>query len=296
MKGYKSKNLNENGKREIVFNSREGYADLPVTVPCGKCIGCRLERSRQWAIRCEKEISLHEKNCFITLTYATENLPPNGSLDVTHFQLFMKRLRKAHGPGIRFFHCGEYGDLRGRPHYHAILFNFDFGDKKLWKTQNGNPTYTSAELSRLWPSGFSLVAAATFSSAAYVARYILKKLTGLQAQKYHHHPITGEILDSPRKPEYATMSRQHGIGKRWFDKYKDEVYPSDFVISNGRQMKPPKYYDLQYEIEESDEYRLVRMARKLSAKKRIGDDTPERLAVRERVQKAKARQLPRKIE
>ena len=115
LKGYRSTELTKNGKRKIVFNRNHGFADLPVTVPCGQCIGCRLERSRQWAIRCTHEASLWEKNCFITLTYNDENLPKDGSLDVTHFQKFMKRLRKKHGAGIRFYHCGEYGDKFGFP-------------------------------------------------------------------------------------------------------------------------------------------------------------------------------------
>ena len=130
IKGYRSRRLNaETGKRPVVFNPRDGFYDQPVDLPCGQCIGCRLERSRQWAIRCVHEASLHERNCFITLTYRDECLPTNGSLDLDAFQKFMKRLRRRFGEGVRFFHCGEYGENFGRPHYHAILFNLDFSDK-----------------------------------------------------------------------------------------------------------------------------------------------------------------------
>ena len=105
-----------------------------VNLPCGQCVGCRLERSRQWAMRCVHESQLYEKNCFITLTYNNDFIPPGNTLVVKHFQDFMKRLRKKYGDGIRFFHCGEYGEKTGRPHYHAILFNHDFDDKYYWRT------------------------------------------------------------------------------------------------------------------------------------------------------------------
>jgi hypothetical protein len=150
LKGYRSREVTKSGKRKIVFNDRAGYKDLPVTVPCGQCTGCRLERSRQWAIRCFHEASLYENNCFITLTYSEQFLPADRSVSVREFQLFMKRLRKKYGPGIRFFACGEYGEKFSRPHYHACLFNHDFKDRELFKIQNDNRYYTSEELSSIW--------------------------------------------------------------------------------------------------------------------------------------------------
>ena len=126
-------------KSTIVFSSdtpSDGvYSSL--TLPCGQCIGCRLNYSRNWAIRCVHESSLHEHNCFITLTYNDENLPLNGSLDLKHFQDFMKRLRKKVSVPIRYFHCGEYGSRLQRPHYHLLLFGLDFPDKKFWKMSRG---------------------------------------------------------------------------------------------------------------------------------------------------------------
>ena len=134
LKGYRSRTLNASGKRSIVFNLREGYVDQPIEVPCGQCIGCRLERSRQWAVRCVHEASLYKNNCFVTLTYSDDKLPSDGSLHFDHFQKFMKRLRRFYDDSrIRFFHCGEYGEQYSRPHYHCCLFNFDFVDKKFWK-------------------------------------------------------------------------------------------------------------------------------------------------------------------
>uniref|UniRef100_UPI0040482461 rolling circle replication-associated protein n=1 Tax=Shewanella sp. TaxID=50422 RepID=UPI0040482461 len=167
---------------KIVFNPAHGYADRPVTLPCGQCVGCRLEHSRQWAIRCVHEAQLHQDNCFITLTYNDDYLPENGTLVKRDFQLFMKRLRKKYPHAVRYYQCGEYGSKTHRPHYHACLFGHDFKDKTLWqKGSDGTPLYISSSLQDLWSSdghsiGFSTIGTVTFQSAAYVARYIMKKI------------------------------------------------------------------------------------------------------------------------
>jgi len=295
--GYRSRVVNASGRRSIVFNPSAGYVDMPVTVPCGQCIGCRLERSRQWAIRCMHEASLHEDNCFITLTYNDAHLPAHNSLVVSDFQKFMKRLRKRFGhKTIRYYHCGEYGERHGRPHYHACLFGFDFPDKELFKTENGNRLYTSVIANELWPMGFVILGAVTFDSAAYVARYIMKKVTGKNAAE-HYLSVdadTGEIFE--RKPEYVTMSRRPGIGKGWYDKYKTDIFPTDEVIVRGKKMRVPRYYSNQYEIENPDEYKKIYLNRLTKAKALCKDATYDRLQVRETCQKARMMLLIRKLE
>ena len=116
---------------EVVFTEHARYDIVTqLSLPCGQCSGCRLERSRQWAMRCVHEAAAYDCNAFITLTYDEENLPADGSLNYDHFQLFMKRLRKAIEPNkVRFYMCGEYGEENGRPHFHACLFGYDFPDK-----------------------------------------------------------------------------------------------------------------------------------------------------------------------
>ena len=129
---YKGKST-DSGKMCLSFKRSEGLfgSFSAINLPCGQCIGCRLERSRQWAVRCMHEASLHDENSFLTLTYSDENLPPGGSLHLPDFQNFMKRLRKSIAPKrVRFYHCGEYGDILSRPHYHALLFGYDFDDRK----------------------------------------------------------------------------------------------------------------------------------------------------------------------
>lgn len=293
--GYRSQTINPNGKRNIVFTKRTGYIDLPIQIPCGQCIGCRLERSRQWAIRCAHEASLYDNNCFITLTYNNENLPENKSLNLKHFQDFMKRLRKKFGAKIRFFHCGEYGEKFQRPHYHACIFNFDFPDKKLFNEVRGNRLYTSETLQSLWTFGFSTIGSVTFESAAYVARYITKKITGKLAESHYETMLPdGELIQ--RTPEYTTMSRRPGIAKEWFQKFSKDIYPDDFVIIRGKKLKPPKYYDTQYEIYAPEELEKIKHLRKNNGLKHKPNNTRDRLAVREFIQQEKFSRLKRSYE
>lgn len=250
------------------------------------------------------EASLYEDNCFITLTFNDEHLPADLSLDVKHFQDFMKRLKssirrkdgKEAAKRIRFYHCGEYGSLHQRPHYHACLFNFDFADKKIWKDENGIKLYRSNSLELLWPFGYSSVGDLTFESAAYVARYITKKVTGDDAGNHYErvHPISGEIYNV--RPEYTTMSLKPGIGYGWFEKYSSDVYPSDFVVVRGKKMLPPKFYDKKYEISNPDEFNAIKRKRLLNSKDHADNNTTDRLKVRETVQYARFQRLRRKLE
>ena len=280
LKGWYSKDRTRLGKRSIVFNPRDALTDRPIAVPCGQCIGCRLERSRQWAVRCVHEAQLYDCNCFITLTYDDDHLPNDLSLNLSHFQKFMKRLRKRFGDGIRFFHCGEYGENFGRPHYHAIIFNFDVPDRVLFSQRNGVNLYSSEILSSLWPYGFCSVGDVTFESAAYVARYVMKKVTGKGADDHYTfiHPITGAVVH--RAPEYTTMSRRPGIGKGWIDTFLDDVFPDDFVVVNGVQCRPPRFYDNVYDVLQSGDSFLNKKARVRRAKLHACDQTDKRLLTR----------------
>lgn len=253
LKAWRAPPLYQRRGGDVVFNDPHDANYKPIQVACGQCIGCRLERSRQWALRCVHEASLYDDNCFLTLTYDDDHLPLNGSLNVEDFQLFMKRLRKSIEPAkVRFFQCGEYGSLFERPHHHCILFGYDFPDKELISVNLGNRVYKSDILSDLWSKGFCSIGSVTFESAAYVARYILKKVTGDAADDHYHG----------RKPEYITMSRRPGLAACWFDRYGSDVYPKDFVtIRDGLRCHPPKYYDKLYERNHFDELAQIKIKR-----------------------------------
>ena len=262
-------------------------------LPCGRCHGCRLERSRQWAVRCLHEAQMHKENCYITLTYDEDNVPSDMSLHYDHFQRFMKRLRKHFtGKTVRFYMCGEYGETFQRPHFHAIVFGIDFSDRVFHsRTSSGFRLDTSQLLSKLWPYGFNTIGDVTFESAAYVARYVMKKITGDMADEHYKFvdPDTGEIYQ--RQSEFCHMSLKPGIGATWLEKYQDDVFPHGYVVARGRKMQPPKYYEDRIEKlsafgkEVIDE---IKASRKARGEFRRADSTDERLEVREKVPKAES--------
>lgn len=265
-----------------------------LSLPCGQCTWCRLERSRQWAIRCVHEAQLYEENCFITLTYDEDHVPEDMSLNYKHFQDFMKRLRKHAKKPVRFYMCGEYGENLGRPHYHACLFGFDFRDKELVSKRQDFHVYRSNSLDSLWRFGFTGIGSVTFQSAAYIARYVMKKVTGDPADNHYSFVLpSGEIVQ--RTPEFNRMSLKPGVGAAWYSKYRSDVYPGDYVVQNGRTMKPPKYYDRLLQRENPEFYDDVKLEREIDAIALELDNTVERLAVKEQVLNAKLSQLKRHI-
>jgi len=242
------------------------------------------------------EAQMHGDNCFVTLTYDPEHCPDDWSLKKRDLQLFLKRLRKDARCRVRFYGCGEYGEQYLRPHYHVNLFGLDFPDKRLFSVRDGNRLYTSEWLFRLWPYGHSLIGALTFDSAAYVARYVMKKVTGPAAEDayWRGDPETGECWRV--EPEWNTMSRRPGIGYAWYQRYRSDCYPSDVRHVRGQACKPPKYYDKQLAIEDPTVYDLLKARRVRQQKLNAADNTLDRLAVKEKVKKAAIRQLKRQVE
>lgn len=278
---------------QISFDHRnKGHPGVEeIQVPCGQCIGCRLERSRQWAIRCVHEASLHEKNCFITLTYDEQHLPENGSLNLDDIQKFMKKLRSRIAPErLRFFQCGEYGTDFHRPHHHCIIFGYDFPDKELFfKSSSGCRVYRSPLLEDLWEYGFSSIGDVTFESAAYVARYCLKKVTG--------DPDSVKEYYGDRKPEFVTMSRRPGIAAGWLKKFEGDIYPKDYItLNDGMKVKPAKYYDRLFDKNHHEDFLKLKAKRKRCANELASENSPGRLFQREECQKVRLKQLRRDLE
>nr|QJB19059.1 MAG: replication initiator protein [Microvirus sp.] len=276
---YYSKELNPTGKRSLIFDRRASHSGVAVKLPCGQCIGCRLERSRQWAMRCmhEKRVCNAESS-FVTLTYDNKNMPSECSLSVRDLQLFMKRLRKRTGDGVRFYACGEYGETTFRPHYHILLFNRDFSDKKFYKNAGcGEKLWNSSTLDELWPFGFNVIGDVTFDSCAYVARYIVKKITGDKAEAHY----------GGRLPEFTVMSRRPGIGFSWYEKYGEHAYALDSVVMNGKEIRPPRYYDTKYELVDSDQLALLKKKRLRAAIDATRGETNRRRVTKEEFERQK---------
>lgn len=270
----------------FVENLKRYDIEKEIQIPCGQCIGCRLQRSTQWAMRCVHEATLYEENAFVTLTYDENNMPSGGQLQYEDFQKFMKRLRKQFPQKIRFYMCGEYGDQLQRPHFHACLFNVDFHDKQLWaRGEGGENLYRSATLERLWPHGYSTTGDLNYKTAAYTARYCMKKITGKNA-KYYYNELT---------PEFNHMSLKPGIGAAFLKKWESDIYPNDYVILSGKKLKPPKYYDKQYEKKDKDKYEELKWKREKLMRDNYKDNTDERLKTKEIVTEARIRTLKRKM-
>ena len=306
IRGYRSAEPNGNGKYPLVFKPKDRNCDIGrfVDIPCGQCTGCKLERARQWALRCVHELKCHDSGSFVTLTFNDDALRKRGhnSLMTRDLQLFMKRVRKRFGSGVKFMASGEYGDNYGRPHYHAILFGVRFEDQKYWRTTgSGEKIYRSAMLEKIWsdpvnrePYGYSSVGSVTFKSAAYVASYVLKKQVGSLLTNGDFSMScadidfrTGRII--PRKSEFAT--RSVGLGKKWFDRYGAEWYVSDSCIHDGREQGIPKYYDKLFAEINPSFMEEVKTQRRRRARAHRDNNTDRRLKVRETVHDSRLTRL-----
>lgn len=278
---YQAAAVNESGRRSFITNPHAAHTGIPHKIPCGRCIGCRLERSRQWAIRCMHEARRYDDNCFITLTYSDENLPLDCSLSLSDYQKFLKRLRKRSGKHIRFFGCGEYGETYGRPHYHILLFGFNFEDRKYLRAGSDGSIYRSSMLEELWPFGLSEIGNVTFESAAYVARYCVKKVNGDLADSHY----------GGRSPEFGTMSRRPGIGFAHLEEFVSNIFPNDFVVARGVKCKPPRYYHSKLEQIDLGMFERVNADREKAAysdhTRQFANSRKPRLAVREEVAHAR---------
>lgn len=305
-------------------------------IPCRKCIQCRLDYSKRWALRCMLEFqSFDSIGCFITLTYDNEHLPSYDLADCSKdFQLFMKRFRKRFKGKkpvvdkltgeikypIRYFHCGEYGTLNGRPHHHAIIFNFDFifpkgsefANRKKGKKRNGYDVFYSKELLKLWSKRIW-----TGEYEDIECKYFDKKSNTLRTKKYkrkvyEYEPLgkveigtvtfkscsyvaryitkkvygdEAELHYNGRKPDYITMSRAPGIGAYWFDEYYADIYKKDCYKFEGYRYKPPPFFDKLFEKIHPDVYEQIKDYRKAMAK-----ELAERVEPSERFRELNARE------
>lgn len=268
-----------------VYFTPSNIQTVALDLPCGKCVGCYLERSKQWAIRAMHETQLHEQNCCLMLSYNDEHNP----ITLVHkdFQDFAKRLRAKLGK-FSYLMCGEYGERYKRPHYHALIFGLDFADKfPFKKSASGNQLYTSDTLDKVWGLGHANISDVTFEMCAYVARYMMAKPTTEAEREKVYNRVdaeTGEYFMVT--PEYMRMSRRPAIGKDWIQKYRGDVYPHDFVVMNGKKLKPPRFYDKQLEEQDTEKYKYIKTSRKTKANENMDDNTAARLRVKEEVAKA----------
>lgn len=298
LNGYRARRTNleivdgvarSNGKRSVVFRRSEGFADQPISVPCGKCDGCRLAKAAQWACRAVHEFGCHDESIFLTLTFAPGYLPDPPVVAKRDVQLFLKRLRRRYSPpavydengfnttGIRYLACGEYGSLTFRPHYHLLIFGWRPDDAVHVTTRPTGSVYHSDKIAKLWKVGSHEFGAVSPASAGYVARYTTKKI---------FEP--GELGE-----EFLLQSRVPPLGVPWLEKHYREIYPADRVVLGGKFYRPPVAYDRWLEARHPDLYRAVKASRKDFAVENVLDNDSFRLPVKEAVLKSRIQGLKR---
>lgn len=272
----------ENGFHSKMYTNNLNVKEF-LSVPCGKCIGCRLEYSRQWAIRCMNELKYTVgQSWFLTITYDNEHLPRMNyveeasgvtvgmpTLKPKDLQDFFKRLRerirRAGGGDIRYYACGEYGEQLKRPHYHAIVYNLNLDDLDYYKSIRGHDYYNSKFLDDVWGNrGFVVASDVNFEACAYVARYVMKKAKGPQGFSY--------ASDNGLVEEFVRMSRRPGIGRQFYEDHKEKMYLNDFMgfypTQNGPiKLKPVKYYDKLFDVDEHETMELIKKRRREEAKR-----------------------------
>ncbi len=204
---------------------------------CRKCLSCQITKRQEWAMRCVMEAETHSKNSFLTLTFNNEYLPPQG-VEVRHLQLFFKRLRKHLGKTIKikYVACGEYGENFGRPHYHVLLFGFDFDEDKIFlkTTRKGELIYRSPLLEKLWPYGISAIGTLTHSSASYVAGYVHKKFNNTDEKEARHYINDLGVIQTK---EFICSS--NGIARDFYERHKRQIYNHDYLVYQGKKYALP---------------------------------------------------------
>lgn len=183
--------------------------------PCGVCIACRLQRSNVWAMRMLHEMQYYESSSFITLTYRDVDCP--AELKPKHLQDFMKRLRyDLDGRKIKYFAAGEYGELLGRPHYHAILFGVSVKEKNY--------------IDKAWKFGFTKIGSVTEMSCRYVASYLMGADEAIESSKWQG------------KKQKPFLRCSQGLGKRWLMDNKQTVLKNMSCKVKGKEVGIPRYY------------------------------------------------------
>lgn len=244
-----------------------------IPVPCGHCLGCRLDYCRQWADRMMLELDHSKTAIFATCTYDNDHVSyrfddETGellglSLDKRSHQLFMKRLRKAFpGREIRFYGAGEYGSNTHRPHMHYILFGLslsDFDDLRLrGLNELKQPYYISDHFAHdIWQNGLCVLTDVSWNTCAYVARYVQKKIN-------HDYGYIEEQIGA--EPEFSVMSRNPGLGRFYMDDHPDVFeYDQIHLFGVDRGIRVPRYLFDKLKETDLDLYLKMKEERQLNA-------------------------------
>ena len=265
------------------YNRRTNGRYLYEQIPCGHCWACKLNYSSQWATRIMVECLNSDHNYFLTFTYDEYSIPiPTetqyngetfindgtwlGSLfpdDITKFINSLRKYfeRKGH-TGIKYFYAGEYGETTKRPHYHMILMNCPLDISQFYDFHidgRGKEHWKSPEIEKYWDKGIIDIGEVEYASAAYVARYCMKKITD--------DPDKTKYWANGMYPEFVRMSRRPGIGSKYFNENMETIYKNDkLYVKNfhGKtiEVKPPKAWDKKFKELHPKEWFNIQRSRK----------------------------------
>lgn len=249
-----------------------------INLPCGRCIGCRIDRARDWATRVYCESLYSKDNWFVTLTYDEEHFP-GYNLYLDHVRQFIKDLRnwfsyRGHS-GIRYFGCAEYGDASARPHFHLILFNVPLADIKPSGARRGNLYFSSDVITELWGKGNCIIGAVTLQSSRYVAKYCLKKRG---TADYDELGINAPCIFASNRP---------GIGYDYLYDHAQEIFENGFIEIDGKPVPVPKYFlkqldKLGYDMDSYTKRNIKRYEENMNTMIYLGLDLRECLTGKER--------------
>lgn len=263
---------------------------------CGQCKDCRLAYSRDWAVRCSLEASLHEHNYFVTLTYDDYSLPRGEYIDYLgdlydstlcrrDIQLFIKNLREwerteNNNTGIKVFYCGEYGGQTSRPHFHICIFGCSEIPDLTTSFKRGDfQYYKSAIYEGFWCQrlngirvlrGFVDISEVSFDTVAYTARYCMKKIGGKIAKDFmaFYSKLDPELRPDLRLQPFVGMSLKPGIAASFYEDNKLQIYSEDLVkyqkAYDLHTSKPPRYFDKLFDREDPDGMAEIKERRRLS--------------------------------
>lgn len=165
---------------------------------CGQCMSCRIARKRAVVLRASLERAQHADACCATLTYSDEFV---GDYQVRPADWWHARDRLRHqverdlGVKPRFFGIGEYGDQKGRPHWHVIAYGLRLVDGEEYFQRAWSDPLSGQ------PLGGVRVGPGDLAAAEYTAGYTLKKLT-----------VRGDKLLEGRSPEFVIRPNNPGLG------------------------------------------------------------------------------------
>lgn len=271
------------------------YHDSLLTVNCGHCYDCLVKRQADWSLRAAHELQYHDESSFTLLTYRDSAIASHGDLVHRHWQLFAKRLRESYG-AFRFLLSHEKSPTTGRPHIHLLCFGLDLMEEaEPIQTNNQMQLYRSPRLDALWGHGYCHIGTATPESAGYTAGYVTGKLQDhmdswrpARFRKRVHNSI------HRRTHAYQAMSTQPGLGFKFYQDYKHQMFDSDGALRTGPKhyQRIPQYYRTLYQKDHPERY-LAWQDRLHANAEKHGRPTPEDLDRIERVQHLKLKATPR---